>query len=64
MAGLTARDLKVTRGDETFPYSGGVCIEALQSAGVPTDDAVAAVQEVEEQVREDLAGGQVVGQRG
>ncbi|HZX00589.1 MAG TPA: hypothetical protein VFF10_11040 [Trueperaceae bacterium] len=51
MAGLTARDLKVTRGDETFPYSGGVCIEALQSAGVPTDDAVAAVQEVEEQVR-------------
>ncbi|HEX7001519.1 MAG TPA: ATP cone domain-containing protein [Trueperaceae bacterium] len=52
MAGLTARDLKVMRGEETFPYSGGVCIEALQSAGVPTDEAVLAVQEVEEGLRQ------------
>ncbi len=52
MAGLTARDLKVVRDGETFPYSGGVCIEALQSAGVPTDDAVMAVQEVEALVKE------------
>ncbi|HEX7038643.1 MAG TPA: ATP cone domain-containing protein [Trueperaceae bacterium] len=52
MAGLTARDLKVVRGAETYPYSGGTCIEALQSAGVPTDDAVAIVQEFEKGIRE------------
>ena len=52
MAGLTARDLKVVRGAETYPYSGGTCIEALQSAGVPTDDAVAIVQEFEQGIKE------------
>ncbi len=52
MAGLTARDLKVVRGEERFPYSGGACIEALQGAGAPTEDAVAAVHEVEARVRE------------
>lgn len=51
MAGLTARDLKVVRGAEVYPYSGGTCIEALQSAGVPTDEAVAIVQEFEEGIR-------------
>ncbi len=51
MAGLTARDLKVVRGDDTYPYSGGACIEALQSAGVPTEDSVAIVQTFEQEVR-------------
>ncbi len=51
MAGLSARDLKVVRGEETYPYSGGACIEALQSAGMLTDEAVMAVHEVEEEVR-------------
>src|SRR5690606_22480192 len=52
MAGLTARDLKVVRGAQTYPYSRGTCSEALQRAGVPTDAAVAVVPEFERGIKE------------
>ena len=46
------RELKVARGDEHFSYSNGVLIEALQSAGVATEDAIRIVHEVERALRE------------
>ena len=46
------RDLKVYRGDEHFAYSSGALVEAMQSAGVPTEDAIRIVGEVEASIRE------------
>lgn len=46
------RDLKVAKGDEHFAYSSGALVEALQSAGVPTEDAIKIVSDVEDGIRE------------
>lgn len=48
---MRRRDLRVARGDERYALSIGVLVESLQSAGVPTDDAIALVAEVEGQLR-------------
>ncbi len=48
---MKLRDLTVVRGDERYPYSAGSVVEALQSAGVPTDDAMTLAREVEKHLR-------------
>ncbi|MFA5552804.1 MAG: ATP cone domain-containing protein [Trueperaceae bacterium] len=45
------RELTVTRGEERFPYSAGAVVEALQSAGVPTEDAMNITRDVERRLR-------------
>ncbi len=49
---MKPRDLRVVRGDERYSFSAGVLVEALQSAGVPTEDAISLAQEVEAHLRE------------
>ncbi len=49
---MKPRDLRVVRGDERYPFSAGALVEALQSAGVPTEDAISLTQEVEGHLRE------------
>lgn len=49
---MRARDLRVVRGDERYTFSAGVLVEALQSAGVPTEEAMDLVQEFETHLRE------------
>lgn len=48
---MKRRELRVVRGEERFALSIGVLVEALQTAGVPTDDAIAMVAEVEGRLR-------------
>lgn len=45
------RDLVVRRGEESYPYSAGTVVEALQSAGVPTEDAMDLTRDVERRLR-------------
>lgn len=45
------RELTVLRGEERFPYSAGSVVEALQSAGVPTEDAMDLTRDVERKLR-------------
>lgn len=49
------RDLKVIRGDEHFAFSAGSVVEALQSAGVPTEDAMNLAREIEKALRHTAA---------
>ncbi len=49
---MKARELRVVRGDERYTFSAGVLVEALQSAGVPTEEAMSLVHDVEIQLRE------------
>ncbi len=44
--------MRVVRGEERYALSIGVLVEALQSAGVPTEDAIVLVAEVEKTLRE------------
>jgi 2-phosphoglycerate kinase len=46
------RDLRVVRGEERFAYTTGEVVEALQSAGVLTDEAIRIAREAERQLRE------------
>lgn len=46
------RELKIARGAEVFAYSSGALVEALQSAGVATEDAIRIVHEVEADLRD------------
>ena len=45
------RELTVLRGEERYPYSAGSVVEALQSAGVPTEDAMDLTHDVERKLR-------------
>ena len=45
------RELFVLRGEERYPYSAGTVVEALQSAGVPTEDAMDLARDVERRLR-------------
>src|SRR5690606_23644267 len=45
------RELIVLRGEERYPYSAGAVVEALQSAGVPTEDAMDYSRDVERKLR-------------
>lgn len=49
---MKIRDLTVTRGAERYRYSAGSVVEALQSAGVPTEDAMDLGREVERRLRQ------------
>lgn len=49
---MKARDLRVVRGDDRYAFSAGVLVEALQAAGVPTEEAMDIVQELEAHLRE------------
>jgi len=49
---MKSRDLRVVRGDERYSFSAGVLVEALQSAGVPTEEAMDLAQDLEAQLRE------------
>src|SRR5690606_1761866 len=49
---MRTRDLRVVRGEERYAYSTGTIVEALQGAGVPTDDAISLTRDVERRVRE------------
>lgn len=44
---MRRRDLRVVRGDQRYALSVGTLVESLQAAGVPTDDAISLVAEVE-----------------
>jgi len=46
------RDLRVVRGDERYAYTTGEVVEALQSAGVLTDEAIRIAREAERRLRE------------
>lgn len=47
---MDLRDLKIMRGENRYPYSPGEIIEAMQGAGVPTDQALAVASEIEQQL--------------
>lgn len=49
---MRTRDLRVVRGDVRYAYSTGTIVEALQGAGVLTDDAISLTRDVERRVRE------------
>lgn len=49
---MRTRDLRVVRGEERYAYSTGAIVEALQGAGVPTDDAISLARDVERRLRE------------
>jgi len=46
------RDLRVVRGEERYAYTTGEVVEALQSAGVLTDEAIRIAREAERRLRE------------
>lgn len=46
------RELTVVRGDDRYPFSAGSVVEALQSAGVPTEDAMNLTRDVERKLRQ------------
>lgn len=48
---LKARDLVVRRGEASYPYSTGTVVETLQSAGVPTEDAMDLTRDVERKLK-------------
>lgn len=45
------RDIAVTRGEERYRFSAGAVVEALQSAGVPTEEAIELGRELAEELR-------------
>ncbi len=49
---MRRRDLRVVRGDDRYAYTTGVVVEALQSAGVLTDEAIRIAREAERRLRE------------
>lgn len=49
---MRRRDLRVVRGDERYAYITGEVVEALQSAGVLTDEAIRIAREAERRWRE------------
>ncbi len=49
---MKRRDLRVVRGGEHYGYSTGEVVEALQSAGVLTDEAIRIAREAERRFRE------------
>ncbi len=49
---MKRRDLRVIRGDEAYVYTTGEVVEALQSAGVLTDEAIRMAREAERRLRE------------
>lgn len=49
---MKRRDLRVTRGQEGYTYSTGEVVEALQSAGVLTDEAIRIARDAEQHFRE------------
>ncbi len=49
---MKRRDLRVVRGDERYAYTTGEVVEALQSAGVLTDEAIRIAREAERRLRE------------
>jgi len=49
---MKRRDLRVLRGDERYAYTTGEVVEALQSAGVLTDEAIRIAREAERRFRE------------
>lgn len=46
------RELTVLRGEDSYSYSAGAVVEALQSAGVPTEDAMNLTRDVERRLRQ------------
>ncbi len=48
---MKRKKVRVVRGDEKYPFSLGEVVEALQGAGVPTDDAIRIARDAEKQVR-------------
>lgn len=48
---MTRRDLRVAYGNRKLPFSPGQIVEALQGAGMMTDDALAVAGEVEKRLR-------------
>lgn len=52
LRGAKLRDLTVVRGDQSFRYNSGAVVEALQSAGVPTDAAMELARDVEKRLRQ------------
>lgn len=49
---MKRRDLRVVRGEERYAYTTGEVVEALQSAGVLTDEAIRIAREAERRLRE------------
>ncbi|MBX3139411.1 MAG: hypothetical protein KF875_01505 [Trueperaceae bacterium] len=49
---MKTRELRVVRGEERYSFSTGVLVEALQSAGVPTEEAIVLALDVEAQLRD------------
>ena len=49
---MKLKELTIVRGAERYAYSAGSVVEALQSAGVPTDDAMALARDVEKHLRQ------------
>ena len=49
---MKRRDLRVVRGSERYAYTTGEVVEALQSAGVLTDEAIRIAREAERRFRE------------
>ncbi|MEX2536163.1 MAG: ATP cone domain-containing protein [Trueperaceae bacterium] len=48
---MKRHDVRVSRGDERYAYSAGEVVEALQGAGVLTDDAIRIARDMEKQLR-------------
>lgn len=49
---MKRRDLRVVRGEARYAYTTGEVVEALQSAGVLTDEAIRIAREAERRIRE------------
>ncbi|MDF1524628.1 MAG: hypothetical protein P1P87_17635, partial [Trueperaceae bacterium] len=48
---MKRRELRVVEGTKRFPFAIGPLVEALQAAGVPTDDAMRIAVDVERHYR-------------
>ena len=50
---MKRRELKVTRGKNSYAFSAGEIVESLQGVGVPTDEAISIARSIEKYYRND-----------